>query len=72
MARWFEYCPLNWANVKESIRGAKLNCKYGQVVYNLKQILEKKEIFGVHLWNSMINEPIQDDSFIKLLINKTT
>ena len=68
MDKWSAYCPLNWANVKEGCRGNKLNSKYGQNIYNLEQILENKEIIGIHLWNSMLKEKIQDNSFIHLLL----
>ena len=68
MSSWDVYCPLNWANLKEGIRGNKLNSKYGQIVYNLEQILEKKEIIGIHLWNSMLKEKIRDNSLIHLLL----
>mgnify|MGYP003113126257 CR=1 FL=1 len=68
MSPWYSYCPLNWANVKEGCRGNKLNSKYGQVIYNLEQILEKKEIIGIHLWNSMLKEKIRDNSLIHLLL----
>ena len=64
MSPWHTYCPFNWANVKEGCRGNKLNSKYGQVIYNLDQILENKEIIGIHFWNSMITEKIQNESFI--------
>ena len=69
MSPWYAYCPFNWANVKEGCRGNKLNSKYGQVIYNLEQILEKKEIIGIHLWNSMLKEKIQDNSFICKLLS---
>ncbi len=67
MSPWHAYCSFNWANVKEGCRGNKLNSKYGQVIYNLEQILENKEIIGIHLWNSMIKEKIQSGSFINEL-----
>lgn len=47
----FDYCPVNWSNVKELYLGDKFTSKYGQKVNQIDEILENA--IGVHMWENL-------------------
>lgn len=63
-------CPLSWANIKEASSGIDLNSKYGQVIYTLDDIEKDKDIYGIHLWNSMMKYKIEKGSYYDILLEK--
>lgn len=46
-----QYCPVNWANVKELYYSDKFTSKYGQKVNQADWILENA--IGVHMWENL-------------------
>lgn len=46
-----EYCPVNWANVKEQYFNNTFTSKYGQKVNQIEDILLNS--IGIHLWENL-------------------